>query len=730
PDEEAALIAEHVAAAIDRGVPAERIAVAVGEPARQGPPIAAALSRAGLPAYLGAARAAAASPSIAALLGLLRAADDGSPRDLVDWLAGPGAPGGLGAADALDALSRRRGASSATEAQRLWKYLGHGDLAEFDDLLALRRAARPSTRREDRDGRHADRDRSAAVPAAFERAIVAALRARAGAAMRDPSALGASAQRDLRVVAKVVAVIDDLVAMIDAEPDPTVQHGLSLGLGELRELIAGVPAPLDEQPAGSVAIVGPLDVRSRYVDVLVIARAQAGSYPATEPVRRVLTPRDRASLAELGWPRPTRPDHRHAERYLAYEVVARPTRQLFLAWHDGDGDGKPCEPSPLLAEVRRAAEHPIPVYAMPSGSAARHAHEAERLERLTVARAGRRHRERAPDQSPVLAAQERDRYAVGALQTASRCPAQWFVDHHLRPRPLSPDAAPLTAGRLRHEVLAEVVGRVVMQRGVKLAPEALPALREELAAAAARLAPATPAPGETPEPGRRVTETLAERLMRERVVAEIDATLPALCGTKQLEHQPAELELAFGTTPRGAPADDPAADATPADGDDDLRPPVTVERGGERLVLAGRIDRLDVSSSGELVVVDYKGANVDPYKGQGWVENRELQAGLYALAAEQLMGGGTRAVASLYQPVPGPSGQAARGASAEPLADRGPMSRNDRLDPETWDELLDALVELAGDAQRSIDDGVVAPDPTRCSAGGCRYPWLCREVQA
>ena len=31
-------------------------------------------------------------------------------------------------------------------------------------------------------------------------------------------------------------------------------------------------------------------------------------------------------------------------------------------------------------------------------------------------------------------------------QTASRCAAQWFVDQHLRPRPLDPDAAPLTAG--------------------------------------------------------------------------------------------------------------------------------------------------------------------------------------------------------------------------------------------------------------------------------------------
>lgn len=306
------------------------------------------------------------------------------------------------------------------------------------------------------------------------------------------------------------------------------------------------------------------------------------------------------------------------------------------------------------------------------------------------------------------------------LQTASRCTAQWFVDHHLRPRPLSPDAAPLTAGRLRHELLADVV-RTVVTSGQPLGPNAVPALREALAGAAQRLAERD-----------AKSETQSERLMRERVVAEVDATIPGLCGEGVLAHQPEDFELPFGTGV--TPATDDGRDEPAVRDDDepdDARPPVIVERGGERLVLAGRIDRLDrAERTGELVVVDYKGANVDQYRGGGWVEGRELQAGLYALAAEQLAGEGSRAVASLYQPVPGPAGQPARGATSTDLPGRGALSRNDRLSPEHWDELLDELVRLAGDAQRHIDDGIVAPDPLRCSAGGCRYPWLCREVQA
>lgn len=683
PDEELALIAEYLQQALAGGAAPQRVAVVVSRPETHGPEIQAALQRAELPAHVVARPRARALPSVAALIGLLQAATDGgTARNLVDWLSGPGGPAG---ADALDAAVRRRGATTTREAYALWHARGGGELAE---LTALRQAGRRS-----------------AAPGAVERAAAGALRTRLTAALGPHTRRSVAAQRDARTIGQLLSTLDELAAFAELAPD------LGLSVEDLCELIRETKAPVDREPNESIAIVGPLDVRTRHLEIVVVARAQRESYPATEPARRVLTRNDRATLRDHGWPAPARPDHAAAERYLAYEVVARPTARLALAWHDGDGDGKPCEPSPLLAEVRRAAGGAVALVTLPVGQAGRRGLAPERAARLDAARGGPRHREAAHEQSALVAAQERDRYAVGALQAASRCPAQWFVDHHLRPSDLSPDAAPLTAGRLRHELLAEVIEAVVLEAGQPLGPAALKALRVELGQASVRRA-------------GKGNETQRERLMRERVVAEIDATLPALCGETPLEHQPSELELAFGTsaTVAAAPGDDDQAA-------EQVRPPVVVERAGERLVLAGRIDRLDSSPQGtELVVVDYKGANVERYKQQDWEAKRELQAGLYALAAEQLAGG--KAIASLYQPVPGPVDSPARGAIAAPLPGRGAFKKTDRLDQDGWDALLDTLVGLAGDAQRLIDDGIVAAAPARCSEGGCRYPWLCREVQA
>lgn len=711
PDEEAALIAEHVAARIAGGCEPDRIAVVVAQTDARGPAVERALRRAGVPAHLVAQRPSRVWPSIAAVVALLGAVGEGGEaRHLVDWIAGPGGPG---ARDAFDAAVRRRGATAVRDALRVWASLGNDRLQELDDLWAAARRRNRDRFSIDDAGDEVAR-RAGAEHEPLEAVVARILRTRLGVALsRMQGRPTPDQERDVRAVGNVLSVLDGLVALGSGAPE------LGLGLAELAELIGGTKSPRDLEPEASVPVLSPLDVRTRYPDVVIVARAVRGSYPANESVRQLLTRHDRATLrAEHGWPTPARAEHAAAERYLAYEVVARPTRQLVLAWHRGNGDGKPVEPSPLLEEVRRVALADVPLVDLPAGSAARRAVPGDRRVRLAQARAGARHREPVPDHAALLAAQPRDRYAVGELQTASRCAAQWFVNHHLRPQPLSPDAAPLTAGRLRHEVLADIV-RTVVTGGEPLGPAAIPALRAALTEAADRLA----------ERGAEQQETQAERLMRERVVAEVDATIPGLCGDGPLAHQPDEFELPFGT---GAGQVEPGdADAAPQDDeDDDARPPVTIERAGERLTLSGRIDRLDRDPrSGELVVVDYKGANVDPFKGAGWVESRELQAGLYALAAEALAGDGTRTVASLYQPVPGPSNQPPRGATSTDLPGRRSLLRNDQLGPDEWEELLDALVQLAADAQRCIDDGIVRPEPSRCSTRGCRYPWLCREVQ-
>ena len=94
PDEELALIAEYLAEQHAAGERPERMAVVVAQPATRGPEIAAALRRAGLAAHVTEPLKAKAFPSVNALLALLRAATpEGTAKDLVAWLAGPGGPG-------------------------------------------------------------------------------------------------------------------------------------------------------------------------------------------------------------------------------------------------------------------------------------------------------------------------------------------------------------------------------------------------------------------------------------------------------------------------------------------------------------------------------------------------------------------------------------------------------------------------------------------------------------
>jgi hypothetical protein len=688
-------VADLVAEELEAGVAPSRLAVLTASQELHAPAIIAALARRGIAAHFSGRRRAAATPIVRGTMALLRAAqaldgaaqNGGDAADVVSWLALVDRP----LAELVDAEVRRRGARTVRDALRIARYRSGVRIDEIDRLKA------PGAG----DGRAAGR------PGSLERELAAILDERAVAWLEacglrpDPGT-----ERAIRAAREASQAMERRARFI--EQAWLVRVALAADLDDLHRALQELSLEAEPEEAASVPVVGPLAVRTRSLDTLIVARAQRGAFPEPESVRRLLSPADRGTLgAEYGWPTPLVPSHLAEQRYLAYEVATTPVRRLALSWHAGDGDGGAAEPSPLLAELRRVAGDAVELRTLHAGAAAVQGLPPERRATIERAAAGARHREVQHEASPALAAVPRDHHGVGALQTASRCAAQWFVDQHLRPRPLDPDAAPLTAGRLRHELLAELL-RGALAEGVELSPEALPALEAGLAAAAASLV----------AKAGRGDETLAERVLRERVVAEVEATLPTLCGTRDLAHQPSELELSFGTTGR-ADADDPDAPAG--------RPPVTVRRGEHELHLSGRIDRLDVSRDGdEVVIVDYKGANVENYRGRGWVERRELQAGLYALVAEELTG--AQAVGSLYQAVPGPPEVPPRGATVERLGDRGMRhNSNDVIGEEAWTELLDQLVALAAEAAASIDAGRVAPCPARCSDDGCRYPWLCRE---
>ncbi|MEH3054785.1 MAG: PD-(D/E)XK nuclease family protein [Patulibacter minatonensis] len=690
PDEELALVGELVAEELAAGTPADRLAVLAASPSLHAPAIVAALGRRGIAAHVGGRPPAASTSIVRGTMALLRAAGDGpgEAADLVAWLALVDRD----RAEQLDAAARRRDARTVRDALGIWSWLGGPRVEELDRLRDAARGRGP--------------EGESRLPGVLERTVAAILDERAIAWITgDGGRPDPGTERAVRAAREAARAIDARAGLIERAWKLSPPVPLAADLTDLARTLEELRLEAEPEPEGSVPVVGPLAVRTRTLDVLVVARAQRGVFPAPESARRALAPADRGVLsADHGWPTPIEPQHAAAERLLAYEIATTPTRRLALAWHAGDGDGGAAEPSPLLAEVRRVAGEAVELRTLNAGAAAVHGLSPERRVALEQAAAGPRHREVQHERSEAIAAEHRDHHGVGALQTASRCTAQWFVEQHLKPKALDPDAAPLTAGRLRHDLLAELL-RGALERGAVLAPETLPLLEAGLATAARRLA----------EEGKG-KETLAERLMRERVVAEVEATLPTLVGTRELQHQPSEIELSFGTSPRG-------------DGDDAeaIRPPVTIRRGEHELAVSGRIDRLDVSKTGdEVVVVDYKGASVENYRGRGWIERRELQAGLYALVAEELTG--ATPVGSLYQAVPGPPELPPRGATVERLDERGQRrGSNDVVGADDWAELLDELVALAAQAADAIDDGRIAPVPARCSEDGCRHPWLCRE---
>ena len=92
----------------------------------------------------------------------------------------------------------------------------------------------------------------------------------------------------------------------------------------------------------------------------------------------------------------------------------------------------------------------------------------------------------------------------------------------------------------------------------------------------------------------------------------------------------------------------------------DDQPPLAVDLPGGHVKLAGSIDRVDETSDGELVVIDYKTGKSAKYEtfprcdgaadaGTDLTKRgTKLQLPLYALAARQAYGGGTTPVSAYY----------------------------------------------------------------------------------
>jgi RecB family exonuclease len=142
--------------------------------------------------------------------------------------------------------------------------------------------------------------------------------------------------------------------------------------------------------------------------------------------------------------------------------------------------------------------------------------------------------------------------------------------------------------------------------------------------------------------------------------------------------------------------------------------------GGVRM--RGRIDRVDVSETGEAVIYDYK-ARVAPPAAK-WIGEGNLQVALYMRAVEDLLG--VSAAGGFYQPLSGPDLRA-RGLLDGDSSVGLECVRGDVREHEEVRELLDEALAGARGAAAQAAVGALEARPHSCAYnGGCMYPTICR----
>ena len=668
------LAARDVAATINAGTPAEEIAVVYRGLERRAALIDAVFSEHGVPVAVRQKVAADRTTIGRGLLALLACAlGTGSAEELFIYLRTPGVIERPELIDACEAEARRTGARSSGDALAIWERRG-----ELYAVAGLRRAARQG------------------FPIFAEALIAATGRLLAATGRGKAPLLTGDDTSDAQAAAAITRALRALIAL------PTALHPAA---ADVPRLLAAEQVQTGRRPGkGRVTVSEPQSLRARRVRALYLLGMVAGTFPASARPEPFLGDDERAAInAASGLRLRLHEDEVDVEQLYLYAAVSRPTDELVLGWHEATDDGGPVVRSHFVDELARLL--PTAVIAEPearrlgaAGWAAADAPTARLAEQYAaVAAGGAPPALIAPLSDPAALGpiRERHTWSASALEAWVSCPVRWFVERHLRPGVLEPDAEALVRGSLAHRVLEQVVAQLTAEDGglAASAPEARQRLVIAVLAAEAAGNPLSVNPERLRSELRRLELDLVSYLER-----------AASSGTT---FTPKHFEFAFGTTEAEHPP---------------------LELGGGILRLAGKIDRIDLSpGGGEAVVYDYKGRG-KPIPPGRWLDDGKLQVLLYLLAVRDLLG--VQTVGGFYQPL-NAEGHAARGVLLE---DEDPLlstTKGDRVSPAALEDLLAAAAQRALDAVEEIRSGDLRPRPDTCGwQGGCQYPTICRSSAA
>jgi RecB family exonuclease len=714
---EAETIATEVARLVHGGAEAAEIAIALRDPRRRGPEVAAALENNGIATALEAELPVAGSGVGGALVALLEA-EFGSDlaSDLLRYLRGPSGFS-RGRVDWFERALRRGRVRDARTALKLWQ----GEDGEPPrDLQRLREAAAISP--------------AALTAAAGELATRMVARPLRGE--KDGPALGPGDGLELRAAAAIGAALGELAELGDLAPAP-IELASTVSALDFRAWLGPVE--------GRVRIASPYRLRAGRFDHVFVASLQDGEFPRRDRGGDPFL--SEAQREKLGL------DPRHEdeaeERYLFAVCLSLPRRRLFLSYRESDENGAAEARSPFLEEVRAllappeegpapdSAEREItrgwdlarvvhPLAEAPSEDElartlavhgtgadadallAAAGIEDERATRLGIRFEAARRAEAAsrapgPLTNPAVLESLAATGAFGGttLEEFDLCSYRWFVGHELRPQPLDPVPDPLVQGGIMHAALdrlyRERPGGDPLPRPGSLA--AWTARGRELVAEIAA--------------ERELGSHPAERAMARRVERLLDRFLAEEASRETGGFEPWLLEAAFGEEPESE------------------RPTLELDGWG----LHGAIDRVDRDPDGRAVVIDYKlSSSVTPR--ERFEERAKLQLPLYLLAVGQHWGAAP--VGGLYHPLRGTSVRRPRGVVAEDaaadLAGYG-LYPNDVVEGEALEELLAESRQRAGQIVARIRAGEIRRDPgPRSGLRGhdvcpafCTFAAICRR---
>jgi RecB family exonuclease len=717
---EAEAIAVAVSKQIHGGADPAEIAIALRDPGRRGPEIAAALEANGVATALEAEVPAAGTAVGGALVALLEAEfGRGRAADLLRYLRGPSGFS-QGRVDWLERALRRGRVQEAEAALAIWQG-EDGDPPR--DLERLRDAAK----------------RSPAALAAEVGMVAATIAARPIRGEQDGPPLAVGDGLELRAAGAIAAALAELSELGELAPRA---EQLAATIAELEFRVWSGPV------AGRVRIASPYRLRAERFDHVFVASLQDGEFPRRDRGGDPFL--SEAQRRELGLD--PRRDTEAEERYLFHACLSLPRHSLTLSYRDSDENGAAEARSPLLDELR-ALLAPPPAGALPdqveealtSGrDLAEVVHPlAEAPSRDELARALAAHGPRA-DAAALLAAagveaevasEVRARVeAARRAESASRAPGpltnpdaiaalaavpayggttlelfdscsyRWFAGHELDPQPLEPVPDPLVQGGIMHAALERLYAE---------APGGRPLPRpDSLAAWRAR---GNELVGEVAAE-RELGSHPAERAMVRRVERLLERFLAEEAERDTGGFEPWLLEAAFGTEP------------------DSERPALELDGWG----LHGAIDRVDRAADGRAVVIDYKlSGAVTPR--EKFEEQAKLQLPLYLLAVAEHWG--ARPAGGLYHPLRATSVRRPRGVvAAEAAADLHGYGLYDKdvVEAEDLEELLADSRRRAGEIVARMRSGEIRrdPGPRRGLRGHdvcpafCTFAPICRRDRA